>query len=83
MYILNILQDEKLHAWKIRSLIEKRFSFQPGKITVYRVLYRLEKQDLVKSKKGTRRRIYRITKKGKEELSLAKKFLKETLKRIS
>ena len=83
IYILYFLQKENLHAWKIRSLIEKQFNFKSGKITVYRVLYRLENQELVKSRKEERRRVYQITQKGINELSLAKDFYKEILKKIS
>ena len=83
IYIFYFLQKEDLHAWKIRFLIEKNFSFQIGKITVYRVLYRLESQGLVKSRKEEKRRVYKITAKGRKELSLAKDFYKEILKKIS
>ncbi len=83
IYILYFLKKENLHAWKIGSLIKEKFSFQPGKITVYRVLYRLENQGFVKSKKKKRRRIYKITAKGKKELSSAKDFYKQTLKKLN
>ena len=83
LYILYFLKKENLHAWKLRSLIEEQFDFKSGKITVYRVLYRLENEELVKSKKEERRRVYQITKKGINELSLAKNFYKEILKKIS
>jgi len=83
LYILYFLQKESLYAWKIRSLIEEQFKFKSGKITVYRVLYRLENQGLVKSKKEERRRVYQITPKGVNELSLAKDFYKEILRKIS
>ena len=77
---------ENLWIWILLLLkekeIEKNFSFKPGKITPYRVLYRLEKQGFVKSKLKERRRIYKITKKGIEELEKAKKFYQEILKKL-
>ena len=83
LYVLYFLQKENLHAWKLRSLIEEQFKFKFGQITVYRVLYRLENQELVKSKKEERRRVYQITQKGRDELSSAKDFYKEILRKIS
>jgi len=74
VYILLILRKEKNHAWNIPKKIEENFGFKPGKITPYRVLYRLEKDGFVKSKIENRRRIYEITEKGKEELKKAKVF---------
>jgi len=83
IYILSLLKKESLHAWSFQSLIEKKFGFKPGRITAYRVLYRLEKEGFVKSKMSERRRIYQITKKGKKELGKAKAFYKQILKNIT
>ena len=80
LYILSLLKEGKLYAWKIPAIIGKRFNFKPGRITPYRVLYRLEKEGFVKSKMEERRRIYQITEKGKKELEKAKKFYKTILK---
>jgi len=83
IYIFSILKERVIYGWEIPALIEKKFGFKPGKITPYRVLYRLEKTGFVKSKISEKRRIYQITEKGKKELELAKEFYKETLKKIS
>lgn len=82
IYILSLLREGKVYAWKIPGLVEKEFKFKPGKITPYRVLYRLEKEGLVKSEMEERRRIYQITGKGKKELELAKEFFQEILNKI-
>ena len=82
LYILSLLKERELYGWEIRSLIEKEFSFRPGLITPYRVLYRLEGDGFVKSELKERRRIYKITGKGKKELENAKNFYREILKTI-
>lgn len=82
IYILSLLREENLHAWLLQKMIEKKFGFKPGKITSYRVLYRLEKEGLVKSKIKERKRIYQITKKGEKELKRAKELYKEILKKL-
>jgi DNA-binding PadR family transcriptional regulator len=80
IYILSLLKEREIYGWEIRSLIEKKFNFRPGLITPYRVLYRLQADGFVKSGLKERRRIYKITRKGKEELKKAKNFYKEILK---
>ncbi len=82
IYILSLLKKRKVYAWEIPSIIEKKFNFKPGKITPYRVLYRLEKAGFVESKMKERRRFYQITEKGEKELEKGKGFLKEFLKEI-
>jgi len=83
IYILSLLKKREIYGWEIRSLVEKKFDFKTGLITPYRVLYRLEKKGFVKSKMQDRRRVYQITKKGKEELEKAKDFYKKILKNIN
>jgi PadR family transcriptional regulator PadR len=82
IYILYLLQEKNSYGWEILGLIKNKFNFKPGKITPYRVLYRLEKDGFVRSKTKERKRIYRITKKGKQELKGAKEFYKEILKKL-
>lgn len=82
IYILFLLLKKNLYGWEIPRIIEKEFNFKPGKITPYRVLYRLEKDGFVKSKMEQRRRIYQITKKGEEELKRAKGFYEEILRKL-
>jgi len=83
IHILSLLKDRELYGWEIPSLIEKKFNFRPGRITPYRVLYRLEGDGFVKSKMEERKRIYQITKKGETELNKAKNFYRQILKEIS
>ena len=80
IYILFLTKKQKIYGWEIPAIIKKEFKFKPGKITPYRVLYRLEKEGSVKSELRERRRVYQITEKGKKELEKAKSFYKTILK---
>lgn len=83
LYILSLLKEKELYGWEIPKLIEGRFGFKPGKITPYRVLYRLEADHFVASKIKERKRFYKITEKGKKELERALNFYKEILRCLS
>jgi PadR family transcriptional regulator PadR len=80
LYILFLLKKKEVYGFEIPKLIEEKFNFKPGKITPYRVLYRLESDGFVKSEMKERRRVYKITPKGKEELEKAKDFFENLLK---
>jgi DNA-binding PadR family transcriptional regulator len=82
VYILYLLKEGNTYGWEILGLIKNKFDFKPGRITPYRVLYRLEKNGFVKSKMKERRRMYEITKKGEEELKRAKGFYKNLLRKL-
>ena len=82
IFVLSLLKKNPRYAWEIQSLIEKKFNFKPGRITPYRVLYRLEKGGFVKSEMKERRRTYHVTEKGQEELKKAKNFYKNLLEKL-
>ena len=78
-YILILLKKRNLYGYEIPKLIKERFNFKPGKITPYRVLYRLESENFVKSKIKDRKRTYQITEEGKDELERAGRFYERML----
>lgn len=82
LYILSLAESGPIYAYELQKEIHKKFGFQPGKITPYRVLYRLENEGFVKSSFRERKRIYQITKKGKNEIQKAKNFYKEILNKL-
>jgi len=83
IYILTLLKEREVYGWEIPDLIQEKFGFKPGKITPYRVLYRLEEEGFVKSKTKKRRKFYYITKKGRKEIKRAKDFYRQILKKIT
>ena len=78
-YILALLKKRRLYGYEIPKLIKEKFDFKPGKITPYRVLYRLENEGFVKGKIEDRKKVYQITKKGEEEIEKAKELYKKTM----
>ena len=82
IYILSLAYENEVYAYSLQKDIEEKFGFLPGKITPYRVLYKLEKEGFVESKLKDRRRIYKITKKGKEEFNGAKVFFKKQAQKL-
>ena len=82
IYILSLLKKRPVYGYELQKVISKNFGFTPGKITSYRVLYRLENENFVKSKTEKMKRVYEITEKGKKELKKAKEFYKNLAKII-
>ena len=82
LYILSLLKKKKLYAYGLREEIEKNFGWGHGLITSYVVLYKLEKDGLIKSEFEERRKYYEITGKGREELKKAKRYLYALYRRL-
>jgi DNA-binding PadR family transcriptional regulator len=73
IYLLGILREKPMHAYALRSEIEKRFGFLPGNVSAYVVLYKLQSRGFVSSLQNGNRTVYSITLKGKELLKEAEK----------
>lgn len=84
LYILSMLLKKDMYPYEIRQEVKKTFGFEPGNVTAYFVLYRLERSGHVKTGKtlkegGPERMYYRITDKGKEELKKGKEILRKII----
>ncbi|RLF12584.1 MAG: PadR family transcriptional regulator [Thermoprotei archaeon] len=88
LYIVKMLLERPMYGYEVAKEFEARFGFSPARITIYTVLYRMEREGLLESEyKGGLpgslwRKYYRVTKKGEELFKRAEEFLKETLRRL-
>lgn len=74
LYILSLAKQREIYAYELDKEIEKEFFFKPNKIMVYVVLYKIENEGLIESTYKERRKYYKITKKGRETLDLAREY---------
>ncbi len=77
LYILSLIKKEECYAYTLPEQIEKEFGFRPSRVMVYIVLHMLEGEGLIKGEQKERRKYYRLTEKGKEALSEAKKEMRK------
>ncbi|MCE4608492.1 MAG: PadR family transcriptional regulator [Caldisphaeraceae archaeon] len=74
IYVLAILARESTYPYQIKKKIKEIFLFNPPTVTLYTVIYRLEREGLIaKGDTGS----YRITDKGREALKTASNILRE------
>ena len=81
IFVLSLLNRKERYGYEVRDLIKKRFGFLAGNVTAYKVLYLLEKGGYVSSKKE-KKRYYKITADGKEQLKKSKIFFESLLKSL-
>jgi DNA-binding PadR family transcriptional regulator len=88
LYILTLLKGGPLYAYELRSKILKSFGFQPAMITIYVVLYKMEREGLVSSTPEKRegsnvvRRYYKPTETGLRALEEGKATLRRTIELV-
>ena len=89
LYILKLLQDRSMYAYEIYKTIHSQFEFTIATITVYVVLYKMQREGLIqiaeeKTVLGKpERKYYRITEKGHSEYVNGVMFLEETLGKLT
>lgn len=85
LYIVRLLLEKPMYGYEIAKELRSRFGFSPARITVYTVLYRMEREGLLRSEyRGALssplgRRYYRLTEKGLETFKKARRFLEEAI----
>ncbi|AFZ70915.1 putative transcriptional regulator [Caldisphaera lagunensis DSM 15908] len=76
IYVLAILARGSTYPYQVKKKIKDTFHFNPPTVTLYTVMYRLEKEGLIrKTENGS----YEITEDGK----IALKNASDTLKQLS
>ncbi len=86
LYILRMLLDRPMYAYEIGKGLSNRFGFSTATVTVYVVLYKLQRENLIRSEQEASfqerpsRKYYAITDLGKEELKRGRKFLQDILR---
>ena len=87
LYVLSLLKKEPLYGYEVSRKIEENFGFKPGRVTCYIVLYKLQSEGLITSKKlrednEPQRKYSVLTKKGEKALEDAKEFLRRLSERL-
>lgn len=80
--ILSLAKSGPIYAYTLPEVIRKKYDFEPSRLLVYIVLYKLEEEGLLESKEDGQRRYYSVTKKGKETLEGGKKMLTKRAKEL-
>ena len=88
VYVATILKERNMYAYQLPREIRSRFGFDVARVTVYSVLYRMQREGLVRSSKqnvvsGPSKRFYELTDMGSEKLSAASDFIKKTVAALS
>lgn len=76
LYIVKELAQEPTYAYKVKVLLREKYNINVATVTVYTVLYRMEKEGLITKVKSDDKEVYKVTEKGVEQLNKALTFLK-------
>jgi DNA-binding PadR family transcriptional regulator len=74
IYVLAVLAKEQTYPYQVKKKIKELFLFNPPTVTLYTVIYRLEREGFIKKAENGS---YMITETGKNALKDASKILME------
>lgn len=89
LYILRMLSERSMYAYEIKKALKTRFEITPATVTVYVILHKMQRENLIRVGKAVSflgrpdRIYYEITEKGTKTLNQGRKFLEETLQKVS
>ena len=89
LYILKMLMGRPMYAYEISKGLSERFSFSAATVTVYVVLYKMQREGMIRiaeeraSLGRPTRKYYAITDEGRENLLKGKTFLEGVVRALS
>lgn len=75
LYIVKELAEEPMYAYKVKVMLREKYNINVATVTVYTVLYRMEREGLITKVRGDET-TYRATERGLEQLNKALAFMK-------
>lgn len=75
LYIVKELAEEPMYAYKVKVVLREKYNINVATVTVYTVLYRMEREGLITKVRGDET-TYRATERGLEQLNKALAFMK-------
>ncbi len=84
LYVIKVLKDVgELRAYDIKKELIKRFEIKPATITVYAVIYKMVRDELIESVSSPDGTRYRVTKKGLETFDQGITYIDRLIKILS
>jgi DNA-binding PadR family transcriptional regulator len=78
LYIVKELAEEPMYAYRVKVVLREKYDINVATVTVYTVLYRMEREGLITKVKGGDT-TYKATERGLEQLSKAIAFMKKVV----
>lgn len=80
--VLAMLNGEPVHGYRIIADLHKTFGVLLSPGTLYPLLYRLEREKLIKVKEMKRRKLYKLTPHGRRKVSNVNRLNRKTSEKI-
>jgi DNA-binding PadR family transcriptional regulator len=81
LYIVKELAEEPMYAYKVKVVLREKYNINVATVTVYTVLYRMEREGLITKVEGDNT-MYRVTERGLEQLNKAIEFMKGVVRSL-
>jgi PadR family transcriptional regulator PadR len=79
MYVIaSLLAEGPTYAYRLRGIIEKNFGFKPSTVTLYSVIYRMEREGLLQKNND----LYMVTDLGVQALSTGISMLEDMIRKL-
>lgn len=88
LYVIRLLLERPMYAYEISKLLQSRFGFSAATVTTYVVLYKMEREGLIRVEQNPTvdrpdRKYYTTTERGRAVFESGKQLIHETLTKLS
>ena len=82
LYIIKELAQKPMYAYQVKVVLKEKYGINVATVTVYTVLYRMEREGLITKVKVDEDKLYKPTEKGLEQLEKGLSFLHDVIERL-
>ncbi|MHC1627715.1 MAG: PadR family transcriptional regulator [Candidatus Nezhaarchaeales archaeon] len=82
LYIVKELSQKPMYAYQVKVALKEKYSINVATVTVYTVLYRMEREGLITKVMVNEDKLYRPTEKGLEQFEKGLSFLHDVIERL-
>ena len=82
LYIIKELSQKPMYAYQVKVTLKEKYGINVATVTVYTVLYRMEREGLIIKVRANEDKLYKPTEKGLEQLEKGLSFLHDVIERL-
>jgi len=82
LYVIKELAQKPMYAYQVKVTLKEKYGINAATVTVYTVLYRMEREGLITKIRSDEHELYKPTDKGLEQFEKGLAFLREVVERL-
>ncbi|MCS7140507.1 MAG: PadR family transcriptional regulator [Candidatus Nezhaarchaeota archaeon] len=82
LYIIRELAEKPMYAYQVKVTLKEKYNIDAATVTVYTVLYRMEREGLITKVKVNEDKLYKPTDEGLKQFEMGLTLISEVMEKL-